>query len=88
MIFQIYVVHSFCWIVDVLKEFASKKCGKLGKLLKERGNHGVQMNHRNSSKAPNPSPSSKSDFGHIKVNKVVRVSFTTLLLIGFSSSRN
>lgn len=56
--------------IDVLKEFASKKCGKLGKLLKERGDHihhGVQMKHRDSSRAPNPSPSSKSDF--TQVNK-------------------
>nr|XP_027192341.1 uncharacterized protein LOC101503782 isoform X2 [Cicer arietinum] len=64
LIGHVYRLISF---EDVLKEFASKKCGKLGKLLKERGNHGVQMNHRNSSKAPNPSPSSKSDFGHIKL---------------------
>ncbi|XP_058755779.1 uncharacterized protein LOC131628994 [Vicia villosa] len=33
---------------DVLKEFTSKKCGKLGKLLKESGNHGVQMKHKDS----------------------------------------
>lgn len=51
----------------MLKEFASKKCGKLGKLL-ERGGHGVQMKHKDS-RAPNPSPSSNSDFCPIKVNK-------------------
>ncbi|XP_058735321.1 uncharacterized protein LOC131607321 [Vicia villosa] len=33
---------------DVLKEFTSKKCGKLGKLLKESGNHGVQMKNKDS----------------------------------------
>lgn len=37
-----------------MKEFASKKCGKLGKLLKETGGHGVQMKHKDS-RAPNPS---------------------------------
>jgi hypothetical protein len=54
--------------VDVLKEFASKKCGKLGKLLKESGNHGIQMKHKDS-RPLNPSPSSKSDHcGPAKVN--------------------
>ncbi|RDX76471.1 hypothetical protein CR513_43532 [Mucuna pruriens] len=52
---QVYRLISF---EDVLKEFASKKCGKLGKLLKETGGHGVQMKHKDS-RAPNPSPSSK-----------------------------
>lgn len=48
---QVYRLISF---EDVLKEFASKKCGKLGKLLKETGGHGVQMKHKDS-RAPNPS---------------------------------
>ncbi|WJX89472.1 hypothetical protein P8452_71470 [Trifolium repens] len=56
LIGQVYRLISF---EDVLKEFASKKCGKLGKLLKESGNHGIQMKHKDS-RAPNPSPSSKS----------------------------
>lgn len=47
--------NEFWWVIDVLKEFASKKCGKLGKLLKESGNHGIQMKHRDF-RAPNPSP--------------------------------
>lgn len=33
-------------ITEVLKEFAAKKCVKLGKLLKETGGLGVQMKHR------------------------------------------
>lgn len=44
---------------DVLKEFAAKKCVKLGKLLVERGGLGVQMKHRDSGD-PNP--------GTVKVN--------------------
>ncbi|GAU45420.1 hypothetical protein TSUD_182890 [Trifolium subterraneum] len=40
-----------------------------GKLLKESGNHRIQMKHKDS-RAPNPSPSSKSDhFGPAKVEK-------------------
>ncbi|XP_020235036.1 uncharacterized protein LOC109814914 [Cajanus cajan] len=65
LIGQVYRLISF---EDVLKEFASKKCGKLGKLLKETGGHGVQMKHKDS-RAPNPSPCSKSEIGSIKVNK-------------------
>ena len=56
----------FWWAIDVLKEFASKKCGKLGKLLKETGSHGIQMKHKDS-RALNPSRNSKSEFGSIKV---------------------
>ncbi|XP_027346799.1 uncharacterized protein LOC113858372 [Abrus precatorius] len=52
LIGQVYRLITF---EDVLKEFASKKCGKLGKLLKETGGHGIQMKHRDS-RAPNPSP--------------------------------
>ncbi|XP_061338273.1 uncharacterized protein LOC133285114 [Gastrolobium bilobum] len=68
LIGQVYRLISF---EDVLKEFASKKCGKLGKLLKERGGHGVQMKHKDS-RAPNPSPSSKSDFATIKVEQEIQ----------------
>lgn len=64
---QVYRLISF---EDVLKEFASKKCGKLGKLLKERGGNGVQMKHRDS-RVPNPSPSSKSDFDPTKVEQEI-----------------
>ncbi|CAJ1943027.1 unnamed protein product [Sphenostylis stenocarpa] len=62
---QVYRLISF---EDVLKEFASKKCGKLGKLLKETGGHGIQMKHRDS-RAPNPNPTSKSEYGSNKVIK-------------------
>ncbi|XP_058735154.1 uncharacterized protein LOC131607138 [Vicia villosa] len=65
LIGQVYRLISF---EDVLKEFTSKKCGKLGKLLKESGNHGVQMKHKDS-RASNPSPSSKSEFRHVKVEQ-------------------
>ncbi|XP_027362300.1 uncharacterized protein LOC113869945 [Abrus precatorius] len=51
LIGQVYRLISF---EDVLKEFASKKCAKLGKLLKERGGLGVQMKHLDS-RHPNPS---------------------------------
>ncbi|KAJ7952734.1 DUF4228 domain protein [Quillaja saponaria] len=54
---QVYRLISF---EDVLKEFAAKKCGKLGRLLKERGNLGVQMRNKDLG-APSPSPISKSD---------------------------
>ncbi|TKY55602.1 hypothetical protein E2542_SST20020 [Spatholobus suberectus] len=65
---QVYRLISF---EDVLKEFASKKCGKLGKLLKETGGHGVQIKHRDS-RAPNPSPSSKSEFSPIKAEQEIQ----------------
>ncbi|KAL2322852.1 hypothetical protein Fmac_027231 [Flemingia macrophylla] len=63
-------VYRLITFEDVLKEFASKKCGKLGKLLKETGGHGLQMKHKDS-RAPNPSPSSKSEFASIKVEKEI-----------------
>ncbi|KAL9326845.1 hypothetical protein ACSQ67_007490 [Phaseolus vulgaris] len=62
---QVYRLISF---EDVLKEFASKKCGKLGKLLKETGGHGVQMKHRDN-RAPNPSLTSKTEYGSNKVEQ-------------------
>jgi len=63
----------FWWAIDVLKEFASKKCGKLGKLLKETGGHGVQMKHRDN-KAPNSSLASKTEYGSNKVIKFLVLS--------------
>ncbi|KAH1118672.1 hypothetical protein AAZX31_17G155000 [Glycine max] len=65
---QVYRLISF---EDVLKEFASKKCGKLGKLLKETGSHGIQMKHKDS-RALNPSRNSKSEFGSIKVEQEIQ----------------
>ncbi|KAL1333294.1 hypothetical protein HN51_062096 [Arachis hypogaea] len=59
---QVYRLITF---EDVLKEFASKKCGKLGKLLERSGN-GVQMKH----KGPNPT-ASNSDFNSIKVEQEI-----------------
>ncbi|KAF9678144.1 hypothetical protein SADUNF_Sadunf07G0004400 [Salix dunnii] len=41
-------------LMDVLKEFAAKKCVKLGKLLKESRGLGVEMNRKNSSDWLNP----------------------------------
>lgn len=64
LIGQVYRLISF---EDVLKEFASKKCGKLGKLLKERGGHGVQMKHRDS-RAPN----SNSDSNPVKIEQEIQ----------------
>ncbi|XP_022132546.1 uncharacterized protein LOC111005379 [Momordica charantia] len=42
---------------DVLKEFAAKKCVKLGKLLKEGGALSVGMKVKDSDSAPNPNSS-------------------------------
>lgn len=76
------LIH-FGGATDVLKEFASKKGGKLGKLLKERGDHGIQMKHRDS-RASNSNHSTKSGFGQIKVNEFhVRLLPSSLLQIGF-----
>ncbi|KAF7828608.1 DUF4228 domain protein [Senna tora] len=52
LIGHVYRLISF---EDVLKEFAAKKCVKLGKLLKESGSLGVQMKNRDP-RASNPSP--------------------------------
>lgn len=68
LIGQVYRLISF---EDVLKEFASKKGGKLGKLLKERGDHGIQMKHRDS-RASNSKTSTKSDFGQIKLEQEIQ----------------
>lgn len=40
------VLNLVC--ADVLKEFAAKKCVKLGKLLKDRGNLNLEPNKNNS----------------------------------------
>ncbi|KAI4315083.1 hypothetical protein L6164_027929 [Bauhinia variegata] len=64
---QVYRLISF---EDVLKEFAAKKCSKLGKLLKESGSLGVQIKKRES-RALNPSPSSKSNRTPFKVEQEV-----------------
>lgn len=60
----------------MLKEFAAKKCMKLGRLLKERGGLEVdEMKSKNSSDrnpAPNPNPNSKSEkCSFVKVRKRV-----------------
>ncbi|EEF37115.1 conserved hypothetical protein [Ricinus communis] len=72
LIGQVYRLISF---EDVLKEFASKKCVKLGKLLKQRGGLGVgvEMKRSKCSSAltlnPNPNSVSKSEnfSSHVKV---------------------
>ncbi|KAK4262415.1 hypothetical protein QN277_027977 [Acacia crassicarpa] len=48
---HVYRLISF---EDVLKEFAAKKCVKLGKLLKQRGSMEIQMKNRDN-RASNPS---------------------------------
>ncbi|KAK7263264.1 hypothetical protein RJT34_30851 [Clitoria ternatea] len=65
LIGQVYRLISF---EDVLKEFASKKSGKLGKLLKETAGHGIQMKHRDSSRAS----SSQSEFTPIKTEQEIQ----------------
>ncbi|KAE9614238.1 hypothetical protein Lal_00016770 [Lupinus albus] len=62
---QVYRLISF---EDVLKEFASKKCGKLGKLLKESGGHGIRMKHKDS-RVLSQSSSSNSDCNFTKVEQ-------------------
>ncbi|OIV89400.1 hypothetical protein TanjilG_22232 [Lupinus angustifolius] len=63
---QVYRLISF---EDVLKEFASKKCGKLGKLLKENGGQGIRMKHKDS-RILSQSSSSNSDCNPIKGDSV------------------
>lgn len=62
LIGQVYRLISF---EDVLKEFAAKKCVKLGKLLKGNGNlnQGMEMKRKDSScsGASCPNPNLKSD---------------------------
>ncbi|MED6212359.1 hypothetical protein PIB30_082513 [Stylosanthes scabra] len=62
---HVYRLISF---EDVLKEFASKKCGKLGKVLDRNGN-GVQMKHKDS-RYPNPT-TSNSDFNPLKLEQEI-----------------
>ncbi|MED6194387.1 hypothetical protein PIB30_028002 [Stylosanthes scabra] len=61
-------VYRLITFEDVLKEFSSKKCGKLGKLLERNGN-GIQMKHKDS-KDPNPT-TSNSDFNPLKVEQEI-----------------
>ncbi|KAK2656803.1 hypothetical protein Ddye_009855 [Dipteronia dyeriana] len=61
LIGKVYRLISF---EDVLKEFAAKKCMKLGKLLKERGGLEPEMKQKSSGALypnPNPNPNSKSE---------------------------
>lgn len=60
LIGQVYRLVSF---EDVLKEFAAKKCVKLGKLLKERGNGnpGMELKMKDSSCSGASCPNPKSD---------------------------
>lgn len=53
---------------DVLKEFAAKKCVKLGKLLKEGGALSVGMKIKGSDSGSNPNANSKSQ-NYMKVIK-------------------
>ncbi|OMP01805.1 hypothetical protein COLO4_11590 [Corchorus olitorius] len=65
LIGHVYRLISF---EDVLKEFAAKKCGKLGKLLKERGGLGLGMEMKR--KDLNPKLNSKSDQNSSSVTSV------------------
>ncbi|KAJ9171126.1 hypothetical protein P3X46_019174 [Hevea brasiliensis] len=78
LIGQVYRLISF---EDVLKEFSSKKCVKLGKLLKDRQVLGVAAEMKrmdsggislNPNPNPNPNPSSKSkNCSSVKVEQEV-----------------
>ncbi|XP_031272901.1 uncharacterized protein LOC116131395 [Pistacia vera] len=59
---NVYHLISF---EDVLKEFAAKKCMKLGRLLKERGGRDRLEVKTNISSGPKPNPTQNSPFGHI-----------------------
>ncbi|KAK6923160.1 PADRE domain [Dillenia turbinata] len=59
LIGHVYRLISF---EDVLKEFAAKKSGKLGRLIKERGlGNGMDLCKRRNVRCPDPNPSSKSE---------------------------
>ncbi|XWS33476.1 hypothetical protein CRYUN_Cryun22dG0086700 [Craigia yunnanensis] len=61
LIGQVYRLVSF---EDVLKEFAAKKCVKLGKLLKERGGLGIELKRKDlpsTASNLNPKLNSKSE---------------------------
>ncbi|KAI3451911.1 hypothetical protein Pfo_008576 [Paulownia fortunei] len=62
---QVYRLISF---EDVLKEFAAKKCAKLGKLLKERGAFNIVPN-----KNQDPNSNSNSSNGGSTKTDVVKV---------------
>ncbi|KAK3224513.1 hypothetical protein Dsin_011538 [Dipteronia sinensis] len=68
LIGKVYRLISF---EDVLKEFAAKKCMKLGKLLKERGGLELEMKQKSSGAPyPNPNPNSKSEnSSYVKVEQ-------------------
>ncbi|KGN48621.1 uncharacterized protein LOC101222947 [Cucumis sativus] len=53
-------VYRLITFEDVLKEFAAKKCVKLGKLLKEGGALSVGMKIKGSDSGSNPNANSKS----------------------------
>uniref|UniRef100_A0A5B6ZLZ9 DUF4228 domain-containing protein n=1 Tax=Davidia involucrata TaxID=16924 RepID=A0A5B6ZLZ9_DAVIN len=55
LIGQVYRLISF---EDVLKEFAAKKCVKLGKLLKQSGGLSLEKKKRSSGPCSNPNPDS------------------------------
>lgn len=66
--------------VDVLKEYASKKCVKLGKLLKERGVEVVKAG------GDADAPNTKSFYANAappvnKVNHLFKIFFCLLLII-------
>ncbi|KAJ6678837.1 hypothetical protein OIU85_009312 [Salix viminalis] len=65
---QVYRLVSF---EDVLKEFAAKKCVKLGKLLKESGGLGGEMKRKNSSDWLNPINSTSDNSNSIKVEQEI-----------------
>nr|GMD49710.1 uncharacterized protein LOC109188794 [Ipomoea batatas]GMD56758.1 uncharacterized protein LOC109188794 [Ipomoea batatas] len=56
LIGQVYRLVSF---EDVLKEFAAKKCVKLGKLLKESARLGLDPKRNSDAPPPNPNPKPK-----------------------------
>ncbi|XP_022963138.1 uncharacterized protein LOC111463436 [Cucurbita moschata] len=53
-------VYRLITFEDVLKEFAAKKCVKLGKLLKEGGALSIGMKINDTNSASNPNSNSKS----------------------------
>lgn len=60
-------------VADVLKEFAAKRCVKLGRLL-ERGGLGLDTMRKGESGGSNPSP--KSDHNYNTNNKPIKVHYT------------
>lgn len=62
-------VYRLITFEDVLKEFAAKKCVKLGKLLKEGGALSVGMKMKGSDSASNPNANSNSE-NYMKAEQV------------------